>query len=49
MPTKKPTGQFVWYDAAIEAHTVTSAMAADSPMASAGLSVNDRAAAGGRS
>src|ERR1700722_9975467 len=46
-PTKNPTGQLVWYDAAIEIHTVARAMSTERAMAASGRLTNDRAAAGG--
>src|SRR5947209_5292787 len=47
MPTKKRTGQFEAYDAAIAAQIVATARAADAASAMPGLLVTDRAAAGG--
>jgi putative phosphoribosyl transferase len=46
-PTKKPSGQLVWYDAAMPIQTVASAMPMASAMACPGRLVNDRAAAAG--
>src|SRR4029077_10147875 len=46
-PTKKPSGQSDWYEIAIPAHTVTSAMTTDRAMARTGLAVSDLAAAAG--
>ena len=46
-PTKKPSGQSVWYDIAMPAHTVTKAMPTDRAIARAGLAVSDLAAAEG--
>src|SRR2546429_7970698 len=46
-PTKKPSGQSDWYEIAMPAHTVTSAMATDRAIARAGLAVSDLAAAAG--
>jgi len=46
-PTKKPSGQLVWYDAAMPIQTVASAMPMARAMACPGRLVNDRAAAAG--
>jgi putative phosphoribosyl transferase len=46
-PTKKPSGQLVWYDAAMPIQTVASAIPMASAMACPGRLVNDRAAAAG--
>src|SRR5256886_17707040 len=46
-PTKKPSGQSDWYEIAMPAHTVTSAMATDRAIARTGLAVSDLAAAAG--
>ena len=46
-PTKKPSGQSDWYEIAMPAHTVTSAMITDRAIARAGLAVSDLAAAAG--
>src|SRR5438874_1673355 len=46
-PTKKPSGQSDWYEIAMPAHTVTSAMATDRAIARAGRAVSDLAAAAG--
>ena len=46
-PTKKPSGQLDWYETAIPAQTVTSAMTTDRVIARPGRAVSDRAAAAG--
>src|SRR5215469_18203666 len=47
MPTKKPSGQFVRYDRAIDSQVTTRAIATESARATPGRAVTDRAAAAG--
>src|SRR5215470_10649052 len=47
VPTKKPRGQFVWYDSAMDSQTVAKAITTESAIAAPGRAVTERAAAAG--